>query len=257
MEYSIQTISAQIKESYKIILLIVAGAIAIQLSPALPVEIFESFLVTRVAIVIFPLGASIVSFIVSKRYGGSKVFGKSYLALGISYFGVFLGEILYFNFDSIQNWDFSYVADIFFVMSYPAIMTHLVINIRYFKEKLENFQKTLLVVIPVGILATFSYLVVNTPSDFDPVFYYELIFVIGSSVTLSLAVVGFSIFRSTNLISAWFFILLGIFSDTVGSVFHRYTHTFGLYSYGDISNVLWIIAPVLIMYGLYRHLKSM
>lgn len=256
MEYSIQTLSAQIKESYKIILLVVAGAIAIQLSPEIPLEIFESFLVTRMAIVIFPLGASIVSFVVSKKYGGSKVFGKSYLALGICYFGVFVGEILYFYFDSIENWDFSYVADSFFVMSYPAIMTHLVINIRYFKEKLENFQKTLLFVIPVGILLTFSYMVLNTSLEFDQVFFYELIFVIGSSVTLALAIVGFSIFRNTNLISAWFFILLGIFSDTIGSVFHRYTHTFGLYSYGDISNVLWIIAPVLIMYGLYRHLKS-
>ena len=134
MEYSIHTISAQIKESYKIILLIVGAAIALQLSPGIPLEIFESFLVTRMSIVIFPLGASIVSFIVSKKYGGSKVFGKSYLALGVSYFGVFLGEILYFYFDSIENWDFSYIADIFFVMSYPAIMAHLVINIRYFKE---------------------------------------------------------------------------------------------------------------------------
>jgi len=257
MEYSVHTISAQIKESYKIILLIFAGAIAIQLSPQIPLEIFESFLVTRAAIVIFPLGASIASFVVSKKYGGSKVFGKSYLALGLCYLGVFVGEILYFYFDSLQNWDFSYIADSFFLISYPAIMAHLVINIRYFSEKLENFQKFLLVAIPVIITLTFSYIVVNTSAELVEVFYYELIFVMGSSVTLALAVVGFSIFRSTNLISAWFFILLGIFSDTIGSVFHRYTHTFGIYSYSDISNVLWILAPVLIMYGLYRHLKSM
>jgi len=257
MEYSIQTVSAQIKESYKIMLLIIAGAIAIQLSPQIPLEIFESFLVTRVAIVAFPLGAAIASFVVSKKYGGSKVFGKSYLALGISYLGVFAGEILYFYLDSIQNWDLAYVADSFFIISYPAILAHLVINIRYFSEKLENFQKLLLVAIPVVITLTFSFLVANTGAELVQDFFYELIFVIGSSITLAFAIVGFSIFRSTNLISAWFFILLGIFSDTIGSVFHTYNHTFGNYSYGDISNVLWILAPVLIMYGLYRHQKSM
>ncbi len=257
MVYSIQTITTQIKESYKIILLIIAGAISIQLSSQIPLEVFESYLVTRVAIVVFPFGASIASFVVSKKYGGSKVFGKSFLALGVSYFAVFFAELLYFYFDSIQNYDFSYVADGFFLVSYPAIIAHLFINIRYFSEKLENFQKTILVVVPVGITLSFSIIVINTSSEIIPIFYSNLVYVVFSSVMLALAIVGFSIFRYTILLSAWFFILLGIFSDTIGSVFHRYTHTFGLYSYADISNVLWILAPLLIVYGLYRHQKSM
>ena len=43
-------------------------------------------LITRIGIVLTPLAVSASCFLLSKNYGNSKIFGKSYLLLGLGFF---------------------------------------------------------------------------------------------------------------------------------------------------------------------------
>ena len=85
MVVTIPGIYSHIKESYKIILVIVGIAFTIQFTSTISTDIFESSFVASTVITVLPLIVAISCFVISRIYGGSKVFGKSYFILGLSY----------------------------------------------------------------------------------------------------------------------------------------------------------------------------
>ncbi|MBA4718617.1 MAG: hypothetical protein HRO68_05825 [Nitrosopumilus sp.] len=136
------------------------------------------------------------------------------------------------------------------------MMAHIVINVRYFVEKLENSQKSLLIGLPVVIILGYSLVVTNMPLEDTGEFYYYLPFVSASSIVLGLATVAFTLSRQTALISAWFVLLIGLVIGTIGDILYNYAATLGIYSVNDFSNVFWISSSSIIIYALYKHQKS-
>ena len=249
------SVSKEMNLSYKIPLLIFGITVAffaiVEIS-----NIFESSILTRIAIVVSPLAVSICCFIISKMYNHSKIFGKSYFLLGMGFFSVFIGEIVFFHFvDSLGYEEYAILGEFLIFVSYPLMMAHITINIRYFTEKLKKYQKFLLISIPLVIILGYSAVTSITIVDTEE-FYYYLIFVSASSIVLGLAVVAFTLFRQTVLISAWFVLLIGIIIGTIGDILYNYAYTLGIYSFSDFSNILWIVSPLIIIYALYRHQKS-
>ena len=98
MVLTLGSVFYEIKNSYKPLVAIMLGVAAFQISITLNPDFFESYFIPHMLIIILPLGVSVYSFVVSKLYGGSKIFGRSYFALGIAYFAVFLTEIFYVYF---------------------------------------------------------------------------------------------------------------------------------------------------------------
>lgn len=97
--------------------------------------------------------ASIFAFMVAKRYAGSKVFGKAYLALGIGYAFYFMGDLLWYVYQvgyQVSN-PYPYWPDIGYFGFYPFAIYHLRTNVHFFKRKLTRNQMTLLVVIPATV----------------------------------------------------------------------------------------------------------
>ena len=79
--------------------------------------------------------AAITSFSVSKRYWGSEVFGKTYLALAISFCFVLAGDLTYIYYDwYTEEAPYPSIADVFFLLFYPFAAYHLVGNIKHFKS---------------------------------------------------------------------------------------------------------------------------
>ena len=254
---STHNIYSQIKESYKIILVILTIGIGIQLSSKIQVEIFGSSLITDTSIVIFPLVVAISCFIVSKIYGGSKVFGKSYFILGLSYVAFFIGEsFYYFYFQPFNDFQYSIIAELFFAVSMPLLLTHIIINIRYFAEKIELYQKILAIIIPVIIVLGYSLILTVNPLEDVEDFYFNLIFVIKSAIVLGFTVVAFTLFRETVLFTPWFLILIGILFSTAGDVLYRYTDTVSSYDVSDPTTSLWLASSMMLIYALYKHQKS-
>ena len=256
MVISTPTIYSQIKESYKKILIILGIAIFLQLVSLIPMKGFESYMITSTTVTIFPLGVAISCFIISNRYG-SKVFGKSYFILGISYMLFFLGEALYyFYFEPFDTFEYSIISEMFFAISMPLILVHIIINIQYFVEKLETYQKILLIMIPLGIIIGYSVIFAANSFEINEDFYFNLIFVIESAIVLGFTVVAFTLFRNTVLFAPWFLLLIGILFSTAGDVLYRYTDTISSYDYSDATTSLWLTSSMVMIYALYKHQKS-
>ena len=214
--------------------------------------------VTRTTLVFSPLAVSISCFVISKMYGMSKVFGRSYFLLGVGFFFVFAGELIYFQYvDILLYEEYSMIGDFFFLASYPLKVAHIFINICYFVDRFTNFQKFMLTVIPVTIILGYSAIVFGVPLDDVGEFFYSLVFVIASSIVLALALVAFTLFRQTALMSAWFVLLVGIAIGTVGDVLYNYSYTLGIYSFGSVLHTLWIVSSLIMIYALYEHRRSL
>ena len=103
---------------------------------------------------------AVFSFVIAKRYWGSKVFGKAYLSLGIAYALTSIGAALfdyYQMFSKIAN-PYPYYPDIFFSTFYPFAIYHLQRNTRYFNMgKLKRRQIMLLIVIPLGVTSIYVF----------------------------------------------------------------------------------------------------
>ena len=251
------TIIEELKQSYKVPIIIFAFSIILVMGLQSRIGFFESSIVFDLLIVILPLIVSISSFIVSRMYGNSKVFGRSYFILGLGFLCGFVGELLYFVYDSILDERILQMFDFLFFVSYLLTICHIIINIRYFAEKIVFFQKVLLVLVPMLLIGIYSYLIYENLSGFDEeLFFFDLLFVSISAVNLGFVLVGFTLFRHTVLISAWFLLLVGFLVGTIGDLEFRYHHTFGVQYLENYSSVLWITSFMIITYSLYRHQKS-
>lgn len=116
---------------------------------------------------VFVLGfavPSVFAFSVAKRYWGSKIFGTTYLSLGIGFAATSIGAALfdYYQMSGIQN-PFPYFLDahgigpdLFFVLYYPCGIYHLSRNTLYFNmNKLKKRQVMVLILIPLGVTSIY------------------------------------------------------------------------------------------------------
>ena len=242
--------------NYKVLLLIAALAVIYQtfnyLLPENEGELSPIDIVFTMSIAT----CAVASFIVSKRYGRSEVFGQAYLALGIAFTAFAIGDIIY-NFQTtvLKIDPYPSIADIFFFAEYPFIIFHLIRNIKFFRRKINSVTKIWLAAIPVALVLLYSYFTFQHEgySLFD--YYYGLPFVAASATSLSFAVLGIQVFRESLLANVWSLLAVGIFLNTLGDMNYYYLEIFGLYTRTHFVNVLWFVAPLIITYSLYRHYK--
>ena len=166
---------------------------------------------------------AIASFIVTKRYGHSAVFGQAYLALGIAFTAYAIGDIIY-NFQTtvLKIDPYPSIADIFFFAQYPFIIFHLIRNIKYFKRKITGRTIIWLAAIPIAVVLLYSYFTFQQDgySLFD--YYYGLPFVAASATSLSFAILGTQVFRQSALAAVWSLLAVGIFLNTFGDINYYY-----------------------------------
>ena len=203
-----------------------------------------------------PLVASVASFVVSQRYGSSQVFGKAYLALGLGLFMMFLGETTWYYFlYFLEIEPFPSIADVFFFAFYPLSAIHIIINIRFFQARIDRKSKSMLIAIPLVVIATYSAISLEEIGTPNFEFYYGMAFVAASSAVLALALLGSLVFRGGLLGIAWALMLLGLLLTNMGDVWYFYLETFGAYTDGHPVELLWYGGYWIITYGLYKHKK--
>lgn len=203
------------------------------------------------------LAAAIMSFIISKRYWGSKVFGKAYLALAISFCFVIAGDLTYIYYDwYTEEAPYPSIADVFFLLFYPFAAYHLVKNIDYFKKDLGVGPKIGVVVLTGTLVAAFAFLSIDLIEEEPLDFYLGLTFVLASSGILALALLGAIIFRQSVLGAAWLALAAGIFIYTISDVWYYYLEMIDSYSGDHLVNTLWVLGLSAVTYGLYKHKKT-
>ena len=240
--------------NFKILALIIGVALSFQAFLYLFPDLDEADSIVFVISIINPLAASIASFVVAKRYKGAKVFGRAYFSLGIAYLMVFCAEVTYLIYDLFLGLDpYPSIADVFFFALYPFTLIHLILNIRFFKPSLGIGTKIWIVVIPIGIIITYVFSAFQEIEETNFDFYYGIIFITGSAVTLVFAVLGARVFKEGVLGKAWLLLVIGILANTIGDVWYYYLEVFGGYDLIHPVNLFWYTSYWIIVYALYKH----
>ena len=215
----------------------------------------DLYLGIGVILIMTSLAVSISCFIVSKIYDYSRIFGMSYVILGVGYFFSFLGELSFVYYvDLLKQESPPAITDLSFLILYVLILIHMTINIRYFAEHLFSYQKVLLLFIPIVMVLIYSFFVLNSGDVDYSELPYSLVVVSLSSLTLSFAVVGFTLFKQTALVIAWVLLLMGMFVGNIGDLANSYLVALGHFNViSNYSTTLWITSNILMIYALYRH----
>jgi hypothetical protein len=210
---------------------------------------------------------------VAKKYWGSTVFGKAYLALGIGYALYTAGDSMWYVYEVIlQEAPYPSLADIGYFGFYPFAIYHLRTNIHYFKRSLEKRQKIILLSIPIGscIIYSFFTLLLVDPSagifhtvissqeeQINPLeFFVGLAYIAATTTTFSFAIIGAQVFHSGKLGAAWSLLLVGIAFNTFADYYYYYSENFGEFVRSNPINGIWLAGAMIVCYALYKHVKS-
>ena len=199
------------------------------------------------------------SFIVSKRYQGSKVFSKAYLFLGLAFVGWFIGDLGYVYYDHVLEQDpYPNPFDVGFAASYVFASLHLLLNTRYFKPQWNKGMKTVLVVLPCVMIISYTLFAaaewgIYEELSFD--IFYGNIFAVGSSIVLALSILGAVVFRQSVLKEVWLLLVIGIFIWTVADVWYAFAEVFETFDNTHPTNTLWMLTFMIVIYALHKHRK--
>ncbi|MDH3658063.1 MAG: histidine kinase [Nitrosopumilus sp.] len=202
-----------------------------------------------------PLVVASVGFIVAVRYRKSLVFGKSYTALAIGYLSIFFGEVTYMLYDIVYNIEpYPSIADVFFFIQYPLLLVHLILNIKFFAQKINKISKIWIIIMPIIILLGYS--ILSTTEDgieiFEFDFYYGIVFIYFSALTLSFAVIGAMIFKEGAIGKAWVLLVIGILFNTMGDTWYYNLELFEAYDLVHPVNMFWYAGYWLVIYALIK-----
>jgi len=247
----------QLKTSlnYKILVLIGVSGLVIQFSLLNLSEEDAGNLALSISLT-STLMVVIASFIISRRYASTKVFGRAYFSYGVGYSCYFLGEFLYYAFDFVLGIDpYPSIADVFYFLLYPFSLIHLILNIRFFQPKISQLTKVWLAAIPIFFVSVYSFgaLAELGEPNFD--FFYGTIFIVAAATTLSFAILGATIFKQGILGVAWLLLVIGILMNSIGDTWYYFLEIFGLYFDAHPVTVIWHVASFTMLYALYKHKK--
>lgn len=244
------------KIDYKILAVIFCLGVAYHVINNSIKDITEEFNAIDIIELVIQAMTMISAFVVSKLYWPSKIFGKSYFALGLAFGAWLFAEILWQIYENILFIEpYPSFADIFYFAFYPLALYHMITNIRGFEAEITKKTIVWMSLIPAVILSAYSYLAITEWHDIGFDYYYTMIFVSIASVSASFAVLGAQMFRRSAFAVVWSLLAVGLFLHIFGDIWYYYLEIFGQYEDTHIVNVLWPAGGMIIIYSLYKHQK--
>jgi len=254
----VETVSPNLKSKidYKILLGIFIGVIIFQFYLN-SVEDEQQIELSIIAVALSSqLITGIAALLVSRKYKGSRIFGRSYFFLALAFFSVALGETIYNVEVFVYDLDpFPSIADIFFFLLYPFSLAHLVINIRFFKIKNNLKNISWVIALTLSFILSYSFLAFDALEEFNFDFFYGLIFISGASVIASFGFYAAIAVRKIPLGRAWILLVSGILLGTIGDIWYQYLEILGGYDTSHVVNLFWYASYLVIIYSLYKHYK--
>ncbi len=240
--------------NYKIIFTIIAAAVFLQVSLYFLESDEQRNEIVYAISISSPLAASLAGFLVANRYGSSKTFSRSYLALGCGYLCATIGEILYFVYEAILGIDpYPSIADVFFAALYLLILAHLIINVKFFKPKISLKEFLWMATITIAITSTYILASYNQIQEANFDFYYGIFFTVETAIVLPFAILGARTFRSGVIGSAWLILVFAVIGFAIGDVWYYYLEVFDEYDLLHPVNLFWYAGYWIIVYALYKH----
>src|SRR5215831_13479157 len=155
-----------------------AGIVAFGFANALEPQINRQYDFFELSLPVSQWVAGIFGLLVAKRYWGSKVFGRAYLALGIGFLLWGTGSSFYTFLEIFGN-PFPYPGppDIFFISYFSLLLFHLTTNIRFFRKKLLLRDKLIVIAVPtvINIIFVFALLVpISVPGSVPDLLSHQI-----------------------------------------------------------------------------------
>jgi len=202
---------------------------------------------------------AISSFLVSKKYRGSEVFGRSYFFLGIGFVCWFIGDIGYYYYEFVLQEDaWPNPFDVFFIGANLFTSFHLILNTRYFRPQWNNSMKVLLIAVPIVLVAIYTIVAYQEWGNYEELpfdLFYGGIFTVAVGIELGLVILGASVFRKTILRDTWLLLLSGFFLWSMADIWFNYIEIFEEFSQTHPANTLWMTSFMVVIYALYKHNK--
>jgi len=204
------------------------------------------------------LAVGITGLFVAKRYKGSPVFGKTYLALAIGFILLFVGDSIVYNYYLyvLEEDPYPSIADAFFIGFYFFTGYHLVKNIKYFKKDLGLGSKIGVPILAGIMVAIFGMFTIETLEEDPLIFYMGILYVVASAVMLSLAILGLTVFRHSVLGMAWVMLVIGLLLYSFADAWYYYLEEMEVFSITHPVNTLWLLSNIFMVYALYKHKKT-
>ena len=238
----------------KILLLILGIVIAFQ-SYTTSVSQEDADTAITIISIAFPGIAAGAAFYVANKYRGSEVFGKAYFALGLGLAMNCMGETIWLIYYFLGQDPYPSIADIFYLSFYGLALYHLTKNIKFFKAPLDLPTKITIIAIPIALVSAYSFLSLAEIGEANFDYYYGMMYIVSSSVTLSAAILGARMFRKGVLGKAWLLLVLGIVLQTSGDVWYFYLEINESYYMTHPVDLFWYASYMTIIYALYKHKK--
>ena len=241
--------------NYKIFALIIGISIAYQGY----ISIYDDTLGLDFPEFSYIIGATIcgiVAIVVGGKYRSHETFRTSYIALGIYFFLLAFGEIIYISYYHVLKIDaFPSMADVFYLTASIFAFVHLVMNINYFKTKISKKTKVILFIIGIIILLTYSVFSYNQIGETNLDFFIGLLYATTYSILFPLAILGIIVSRKTPLASTWLLLVTGIFLLGLGQVWWIFLEFFEGFSYSHPVTTLWLLGFMVMTFALIEHLR--
>lgn len=210
----------------------------------------EIFVFESIFSISLELGIVVLATYLVKRYNRSEIFGKSYIFLGLGFFSVAIGDILYLvGVDTYPRID-----SIFFFGLYIFLFCYLYINIKSFNNGFSH--KNILVISSIAVgLTSFFYAVTSADAISPFLLHYCGIAVIGSATVASMSLFGFYILRKQAIGRSWKILSIGLVILTINDIWFHYWDTTSVLADNDPVNFARYASYMIIIYALYVHKK--
>lgn len=217
----------------------------------------ESFQLLDVFYVGSPLIAGILALFIAKKSKFRGILAISYLFFGIALFIDAIGESIFIYHEVVLGIDpYPSMADVFYGSFFFFAGFFMLKNIRYFCPKFLKYQIAIIAGSVIGISAIYSVIsldMLGGISSFD--YWFGLIFVIGSSAILGLAIVGITVFEYSKIGIVWVILAGGITINTIGDVWYAHLEVLELYDATHLVNSFWFCSWLVISYALIKQYK--
>ncbi len=199
--------------------------------------------------------SGIIASIVGWKYRTHETFRTSYFALGIYFFLLAIGEIVYIIYYHVLEINaYPSMADVFYLSAIIFAFIHLVLNINYFKKKISNKIKVILPITGLIIFLVYASFSFNQIGEFNLIFFMGLLYASTYSILFPLAILGIIVSRKTPLASTWLVLVIGIFLLGIGQVWWIFLEFFGGFSYRHPVTALWLLGFMVMTYALIKHI---
>lgn len=213
----------------------------------------KSFQLLDVFYIVAPLITGFISLLVAKETKFKGLFGISYILFAMALFMDVIGESLFIYLEILEMKPHPSIADVFYGSFFFFAGFFILINIKYFSPNFSKYQVTLLIWTVLVISTIYSVVSIDVLVE-DSLWNYliGLVFVIGSSIILGLALVGITIFEYSKIGVVWVILSGGLVINTIADVWFEYLSIFGLYNANHVVNSLWILSWLIISYALIK-----